>query len=221
MSPVAPSLAMTGAVVGVLLLIALHAIRPELDPALHVISEYALGPTGWLMALCFAALAVSCAAQAAALRHYAAGRGARIGLGLLGLAAIGLLLAAAFPIDPLGTPPAQMSVSAQLHEVGSMLGIPSLAIAAVLLSRGLRRDPRWAAVRRALHGLAHLGWLSLVAMFVCLAVLMQQGADGIGGWIGWANRLLVVAYAGWLFTAASPLVRAGRADPLNFAAETL
>ena len=43
------------AAVSLVALIALHILKPELHPSRTMISRYALGPYGWIMALCFAA----------------------------------------------------------------------------------------------------------------------------------------------------------------------
>ena len=40
-------------------LIALIVIRPDLDPSWHTISEWAIGPYGWIMSLAFLVSAVS------------------------------------------------------------------------------------------------------------------------------------------------------------------
>lgn len=39
--------------------LALHVLRPDLEPASHRLSEYAIGPWGWLTTSVFAALAVA------------------------------------------------------------------------------------------------------------------------------------------------------------------
>ena len=57
-------LAFTGAAACV---VALHFVRPELDPASHRLSEYATGPYGWLMVTGFVALGAGFGALGVAL----------------------------------------------------------------------------------------------------------------------------------------------------------
>jgi hypothetical protein len=48
-SRVAALLSFAGAATFVVLLAALHFIKPELDPSWHFISEYAIGDYGWII----------------------------------------------------------------------------------------------------------------------------------------------------------------------------
>ena len=59
-SPIAARVAATSAVA--LIVIALHAIKPELEPSWRFVSEYATGRHGWIMKVAFVLWAVSCAA---------------------------------------------------------------------------------------------------------------------------------------------------------------
>jgi Protein of unknown function (DUF998) len=78
------------------LLCVLHLLQPELSPATSVVSQYALGARGWMMAVVFAALGAACLATAAVLRGQVRGGAGVTGLVLLVVAAIGLVLAALF-----------------------------------------------------------------------------------------------------------------------------
>lgn len=48
-SRVAARVAFTGAVVCLVLLAALHALKPDVAPSWQMVSEYAIGPFGWVM----------------------------------------------------------------------------------------------------------------------------------------------------------------------------
>jgi hypothetical protein len=52
-SRIAARLSFAGAATFVVLLAALHFIKPELDPSWQFISEYAIGDYGWIMLLAF------------------------------------------------------------------------------------------------------------------------------------------------------------------------
>ena len=58
-SRTAALLAFAGTATLVVLLAALHFIKPELDPSWHFISEYAIGDYGWMMVVAFLSLALS------------------------------------------------------------------------------------------------------------------------------------------------------------------
>ena len=59
-SQAAARVSLVATTIFVVLLAALHIIKPELDPSWHFISEYAIGPYGWLMMLAFLCLGLSC-----------------------------------------------------------------------------------------------------------------------------------------------------------------
>jgi hypothetical protein len=201
------TVAISSAVAFLALLGVLHILRTDLQPTWHVISEYANGPHGWLMALAFAALAVSCASTVLAIWPYAEGWGVRIGLVLVTLAAIGLSMAALFPADVVQDPMPPMSWTGTMHAVASMLGNPTLMIGMVVLAFALPGLARWQGTGAMLLTFAALSWICFVGMMVGLFVILPQGTGGLAALVGLGNRLLVVAYAGWLITANLPLLR--------------
>lgn len=113
------SLAANAAIVTVALAIialaALHLLKPEVSPSRNMISQYALGRHGWVMTLFFGALAAASASLFGGLIVHAQSFLGRIGLAFLLAAAIGLAMAARFPMDPAGTPRDQMSLSGKMH----------------------------------------------------------------------------------------------------------
>src|ERR1700730_17142513 len=83
------------------LLAALHFIKPELDPSWRMISEYEIGRYGWVMQVAFVSWAVSCVALFVAVLSQVRTIGGRIGLALLLLSATGLIIAAFGVSDPI------------------------------------------------------------------------------------------------------------------------
>lgn len=67
-----------------------------------MVSEYAIGEHGWVLTLCFTALAVGCLCLSLALFPHVTSLLGRIGLLMLVAAAIGLTIAAFNPTDPAG-----------------------------------------------------------------------------------------------------------------------
>jgi hypothetical protein len=197
------------ATLGVFAIAAMHVLRADLDPSWHVLSEYAIAQHGWVMTLAFFAYALSWATLVVLLLPHVRGIAGRIGLAFLCLAVIGVGMGGAFPMVPLTTPPEQASTSAMLHNIGSLLGNPGFIVGALLITRGLKHNPAWAGVRVPLLVFANLTWVAFVLMFVSIATVIasqQVGMDGIG-LVGLANRLGMLAYAGFVITAALPLAR--------------
>ena len=180
------------AAMSLVLLAALHVVSPEFDPSWRMVSEYALGDYGWVLGLMFLCMAVSCLALLIAIKSQIRTIGGKIGLGFLLAAAVGLAMAAMFDMKH------------DLHGLAAMIGIPSLPIAAILLSQSLASDQAWSSTRRSLLWTAHLTWVSLLLMVTALAVMLPQndGRFGPDVLIGWPNRLLLVSYGAWLMVVA-------------------
>src|SRR5215213_5372226 len=95
-SLVAARLSFAAAATFLVLLAALHLIKPELDPSWRVVSEYEIGRYGWMMVLAFLSLAFSCVTLFVAIRSQIRTIGGRIGLALLLVSAAGMTIAALF-----------------------------------------------------------------------------------------------------------------------------
>src|SRR5687767_5460588 len=105
----AGKLALALAAAFVALVALLHVVRLDLPPWSHVLSEYALGPTGSIMAWAFFALAGSFAALLAALWQQLVGWRGVLAQLMLVIAALGAVMGGLFPMDPVGTPPEKAS----------------------------------------------------------------------------------------------------------------
>lgn len=198
----AARIALASTTLFVVLLIALHIINPELDPSWRFISEYALGPYGWLMILAFFALAGSCVSLFVAIRSQVPTLPGKIGLALLLITAIGMTIAGIFPTDPITTGREAMTLTGQIHEVGALLDL--MPFAALLISWSLtQHNSSWRPARRALAGTAWLPLLGLVLFMASVAFMLP--ADGKFSpevLVGWPNRILMLTYCIWLFTIA-------------------
>jgi hypothetical protein len=203
-SRTAALLSFAGAATFVVLLAALHFIKPELDPSWHMISEYEIGRYGWVMVLAFLSLAFSCVALLVAIRSQVRTTGGRIGLALLLVCAAGVTIAAVFTSDPITASSDELTTHGNLHGLGALLGIPGFPIAATLISWGLARDRAWSPARRSLLWATALTWIGLLAFVLSVALMLPRsnGEFGPDVLVGWPNRLLVVAYCVWLMVAA-------------------
>ena len=189
------------------LLVSLHFLSPEFNPAWRMVSEYANGQYAWVLSLMFFLWGAGSWALAYVLLPHLQTTMGKIGLIFLVLAGIGEALAAVFDINH------------KLHSVSALIGIPSLAIAAMLISITLVRTPSWSIARNSLLWTANLTWVSILLMGLAFAVMMatyaQAGGDlsanaevvttlpnGVIALVGWANRFLIVVYCSWVMTVA-------------------
>lgn len=197
--PLAARIALGSAAAVVLLILALHVVKPELDPSWRFLSEYAIGANGWVMKLAFFAWAVGCLALFVALGRETTPLRARIGRWVLLVVGLALVGASLFDQDPVTAKTA--TLTGQLHAVTALIGIPGTPIAAMLLSAD-RRSSRGVVI------LANLTWICLVAMVGYIGWAMStKGGFGPGVHAGWLNRLVVLAYVGWQAALALRLLR--------------
>jgi hypothetical protein len=200
----AARLAAWAAIATVLLLAALHSLSPEFDPAWRVVSEYANGRYGWVLSLMFGAWALSMWALSFAIWPKVGTRAGKTGLYLLMAAGVGEAMASVFDIHH------------PLHDVAGAIGVPTMPLAASLISVSLCRAQRWSSARKWLLWTSNLIWISL-ALFVATMVIlvvtlhhagrnmsghMTQLPAGVIGVDGWANRLFVVTSCVWVIAVA-------------------
>jgi hypothetical protein len=191
--------AVTGAAT-IVLLAALHILSPELDPSWRMVSEYALGRYGWVLSIMFLAWAASCISLFFGIKPQILTLGGKIGLGFLLMAALGTALAAFF------------DVRQPLHGLATLMGIPSIPLAALLISQSLLRNQAWASARRSLLLTAHLTWISPLLMVAMLIIGLSRsgGVFDPGVLIGWPNRLVVVAQCAWPIVVALRTIQLDR-----------
>jgi hypothetical protein len=200
---VAARLGVASAAIAILALAALHLLQPELDPAASMISQYAIGPHGWLMNLSFAGFASGSFFLLLALAGQPKSMLRWLGLVCLLLAGIGLTFGALFNMDPATDDPSRMSFAGRMHGLAFMIGVPGELLTVLLLSIAFFRAP-WNG--KALAALAVVVWISLIAMAVNLIGWMQAGATG-PAYFGIPNRTFMLGYALWLIAVAWPIAR--------------
>lgn len=174
----------------------LHVLRPDLDPAAHMLSEYALGPVGGVMGLAFMALSALYVALFVALRDQLRGAWGRLGQAALLLAATGAAMGGFFPMDPVGTPPDQYSLSGRLHGLAFMVGGPGALLAATFVNVALAQRPGWRPWRAGLLWSAVMVWAVYLAFSAAVALLMS-GSHAADNLVGWLNRALVSSWVAW------------------------
>ena len=210
-------LATSLAVLTILALASLHVLSPELDPSWRMVSEYANGRYGWVLAGFFLLWAASTWCLAYAVWPISDNWLSKTGLVLLIAAGIGEAMAAAFDINH------------PLHMVAAIIGMNSLPVAAILLGIGLGRSGYWGRLRTLMRTLSWLPLLSVLIMAGAMLHFFSSLSDagvtlspeskpltqlplGITAYGGWANRLLIVAYCVWAIATALQLRAARRGD---------
>ncbi|HET9913649.1 MAG TPA: DUF998 domain-containing protein [Anaerolineales bacterium] len=200
----AEQLSITASAAVLVLLASLHVLSPEFDPSWRMVSEYANGNYGWVLSLMFIAWGVSSWALAFAIWPQVRMTAGKIGLIFLIAAGVGEAMAAIFDINQ------------PLHNLASIIGIPSLPIAAMLISASLVRTEEWSSARKMVLWTANLTWISVLLMAAAFAIFistfiqsggnMTSGAapavlpSGVIALVGWANRFLIVVYCVWIIT---------------------
>ncbi|MDQ3783865.1 MAG: DUF998 domain-containing protein [Actinomycetota bacterium] len=196
------------AITFVVLLAALHFIKPELDPSWHFISEYAIGNHGWIMVLAFLSLALSYVTLFLAIRSQIRTIVGRNGLALLLVSALGLTIAAIFTTDPITASKDAVTTEGSLHNLGGTLGI-AMPFAAALIGWRLTRNPAWSSAKRPLLWATGLALVAFLVSFVSVGVMVSQSSGEFGPdvLVGWPNRIEIVAYSAWLMVVAWQAIR--------------
>lgn len=152
--------------------IATNVLSSQYDMARDYISDYAVGPWGWIYGSAFWASCIGCLALAVSLAQLVSSIAlSRIGLVLLVFAGLTYAIDFLFPTDilPPGAPPT--TIVGTIHLVSALFGWVLFTVGAILLSSRLRRDDYWKRWHMALTSLA---WLSALLLVVLVAVVVSR-----------------------------------------------
>jgi hypothetical protein len=188
-----------------LCIVILHALKPDIDPSWRFLSEYSVGRHGWIMQLAFLLMGLSFGSLVVALRKEVQSVSGIVGLVFLAISAVGTVIAGLYKMDPITIVPPRPTSEGNLHGLGSMLGVPTLPIAALLVTLALVRRPSWKHQRTRLLLSANLTWASLLLMVIILSVSLSanNGQFGPDVSVGWPNRLVVATYLAWIMLTAA------------------
>jgi hypothetical protein len=182
------------------LLSALHFIKPEIDPSWRFISEYEIGDYGWIMVIAFLSSAFSNISLFISIRSQIKSIGGRIGLILLLISAAGLTIAGVFISDPVTASSA--TTHGNLHSLGGTLGIAG-PFAIVIIGWALIRNQNWVSARTWLFCATCLALIGfLVSILSIIYMFPSDGKFGPDVLVGWPNRFAVLTSSLWLMIVA-------------------
>lgn len=171
----------------------LHFLRPEYNPINHAVSNYAVGPFGYLMTSAFYVLALSVMVLAASLSFsIALNMASRVAILLLCLSSCGIVVMGIFPGDVHALhPPA--TISGMIHWSAAAFAFLCIMVAAFLLASSFKTDNRFQRFQRPCFVLA-------MAM---IGALLLYGVLALVGWIGIGQRIYLAVCLLWLLLLAA------------------
>lgn len=186
--------------------------RPGYDPLRHWISHLSLGERGWLGTANLLLGGASSLLLSAGLRRvFRSGTGSLWGPLFVALFGLGLLLAAAFPIDPgLGYPPGvepgdSPSLTGTIHDVAGLIVFGALTAACLTLARRFRGNEQWKGWWR--YSLL-TGILVPVAFIICsILVGLDYSGSFPGAPSGLFERISMILGSAWAALLAVRLLR--------------
>src|SRR6266571_6668011 len=192
-------IAIGGIVYFIVAVVWLHFLRPEYNPINHAVSNYAVGPYGYLMTAAFYVLALSVFALALGLfRCIALTNLSRVAILLLCLASSEMVVIGVFPGDVHALhPPA--TITGVIHWTAAGVSFLSIMIASFLLSSSFKSDERWQVFRRPCFILA----LAMVG------ALLLYGILALVGWFGIGHSIYITVCLLWLLVLARWIWSAG------------
>jgi hypothetical membrane protein len=183
-------LALVGIAVKFLTIAALHFLRPDVNPVLEPISNYGVGPYGFLLTVADIASILATFALVFGL-YLGIGPPGRSYVGLFFLALYGVseLLAGIFPID-VGR---EATTAGTIHNVVGNISFFCFPIAAILLSLRMGKDEHWRSIRRPALALS---------IVVVLTVILTIAGFNLGIGFGVTQRVANVAVLVWMLVVA-------------------
>jgi hypothetical protein len=170
------------------------------------ISALALGPRGWIQIVNFIVLGVLLLIFTWGVRaEFPTGKAARGGPIILAILAVLFIISGIFVMDPMATPPDQMSMSGTIHGLAGGIVFISMPIAIFIFLRRFRVDAKWQSLR---------GWTLVLGIVEATAVIIftivSKSPDLLhtfAAWIGLIQRTALVPFMLWLFIFAQHLYK--------------
>jgi len=181
--------------------VATHIVSTQYDFVRDYISDYAVGPYGWIYASAFLASFIGCIALAVTLWQAVPPPAlSRVGAALIVIVGLAYAVDFFYPTDILapGEPPQTMT--GKIHLAAAFLSWLLFVIAAPLISARLRHDSYFARWRAAL---LFFGWLALPLLLILVAIVVARTPVG-----GLAEKAFILDRNVWSLILALAILRA-------------
>jgi hypothetical protein len=197
-------LTLAGAGIFAAIVVLLHFVENEFEPASRFMSEYVLGDRGWLMNVAFMVLGGAFLALAHGLRRgLSPGRRVTASVRLMYIIGITTVLTGFFNSDSIADAEAnRMSWHGTIHDLLGFVSFLCLVVATFFLHGVFARDAQWR--RFAPHALMFA--IAMLAMFV---LVLAAPTDSVGV----VQRVFVAVDLLWIGTLGCGLIGAGPTAP--------
>lgn len=183
-------LALVGIAVKFLTIAALHFVRPDVNPVLEPISNYGVGPYGFLLTVADIGSGLATLALVVGLYLGIAPQArSYLGLILLGVYGVSELLSGIFPIDVGG----ETTTAGTIHNIIGNISFICFPIAAILLSLRMGKDEQWRSIQRPALALSTV---------VVLTVISTIAGSNLSIGFGVSQRIANVAVLAWMLVVA-------------------
>ena len=163
----------------------LHVVERSLNPARHMVSEYALGTYGWIQTLNFLAAGIGAVALGFALSRTIREPG-RLGPLLIAGFGASVLVVAFVKADGDGA----VTTHGSVHTLVSILGFAALVAGMFTLTRRFGRDPAWLPMRTPT-----MVWAAASTGTFFLVPILGDSGQGIG------QRIFIAVTFSWMLNA--------------------
>lgn len=185
-------ISLSGQVIFIAAVILMHFLRPDKNPVVDFVSEYAVGNYGWLMTFAFFSNAVGQACLFAVLLFVF--KPSRISLFTFAIWCLGTFLFSIFKTDLPGQPPTFTGLV--LHGIAALIAFVFLAISMMAWANVFKRNENWAKLTKISN---FFGGTSIILFFVFLFSPV---------WLrGFTERILIGWDFGWLLLITTHLLR--------------
>ena len=183
-------------------------LRPGYDPLAMYISALSLGPRGWIQIVNFVVLGGLLLVFARGITaEFPTGKAARGGPILLTILAVLFIISGIFVMDPMNTPPDQMSLPGTIHGLAGGILFMSMPITIFVFLRRFRVDSNWQPFQSWTLVLGIIEAVGIV--FFSVVSTSPELLNTFADWIGLVQRAALVPFMLWLFLFARHLLRRG------------
>lgn len=187
----------TAAILFLLTLFALRALRPDISVISNYVSDYANGPFGGFFETASFVHGIGNIAIAAGLWFVVAeSQLGRWGVILFWVAAMGVIIAALFSTDPLRAPP---TFAGTVHLTAVFASFFMEAVALFLLALAFKSFVLWRSF---------ITTTTILGVFGSISLLLLLVFRGVGVSPGLAERAALLAFMAWEIVAAVRLAKA-------------